>query len=180
MCSLKMKKLGLLFRETLEGRIKNEFKNSETLFIIRYDKLSSPDMTQLRQSLKAVNATLFVVKNTLSRRALKDLGLEALLKFVDGPCGLVFAPQEPVDTSRVLYNFFRGHEQLKLEAGFLKDRVLEKKEIETLACLPSKDVLRFKAVMALKSPLFGLVMVLKANLRKVVWCLEQIKNKKGG
>lgn len=175
-----MKKLGLLFRETLENRIKKHFKESQSIFIIKYSKLSSPELTTLRQSLKGSKATLFVTKNSVARRALKDSGLEDLIKTVDGPCGLVFTAEEPVVTSRVLYDFSRQHEQLKLEAGFLEDRVLDKKGIETLARLPGKEALRYQAVVVLKSPIFGLVMALKGNLRKVVYCLEQIKNKKGG
>ncbi|MDD4979878.1 MAG: 50S ribosomal protein L10 [Candidatus Omnitrophica bacterium] len=173
-----MKKLGLVFRETLENRLKKYFKESQGLFIVGYSKLSSPDLTTLRKSLKGAKAKLFVTKNSVARRALKDSGLEGLIKSVEGPCGLVFAKEEPVDTSRVLYGFFREHEQLKLEAGFLEDKILDKKDIERMARLPCKEILRYQAVMALKSPIFGLVMVLKGNLRKLVYCLEQIKKKK--
>lgn len=173
-----MAKLGLLFRETLEGRLKKQLKESKSFFIIKYSKLSSPDMTILRHALKVSSAKLVVAKNSIARRALKDSGLEDLVKFVEGPCGLVFVKDEPVGTSRALYNFSREHEQLKLECGFLEDRVLNQKDIETLAHLPAKEVLRAKAVMVLKSPISGLVFVLKQTLTKFVYCLEQIKAKK--
>ena len=175
-----MKTLSLLFRETLENRIKKNFKESYSLFIVKYSKLSSPDLTALRQSLKGSKATLFITKNSIAKRALKDSGLEGLIKSVEGPCGLVFTKEEPVVTSRLLYDFSRQHEQLKLEAGFLEDRVLDKKDIETLARLPTKEVLRYQLVVALKSPISGLVFVLKQTLTKFVYCLDQIKNKKGG
>ncbi|PIP20278.1 MAG: 50S ribosomal protein L10 [Candidatus Omnitrophica bacterium CG23_combo_of_CG06-09_8_20_14_all_40_11] len=174
-----MKKLGSLFRETLENNIKKQLKESDSIFIIRYSKLSSPDLTTLRQSLRGTNATLFVAKNSITRRALADAKLEDLIKFVEGPCGLVFAKGEAVDATRALYNFYRKHEQLKLECGLLKDRFLDKKDIETLACLPGKEVLRAQFVMTLNSPISGFVRVLKQTLTKFVYCLDQIKNKKG-
>ncbi len=173
-----MKKLGLLVKETLENRIKDSLNESESFFIINYSKLSSPDLTNLRQSLKGAKADLFVVKNSVVRRALIGAGLENLAKFVDGPCGLVFAKEEPADTSRVLCNFSKEKEQLKIKGGILNERVLEKSDIEALARLPVKAVLRAQVVTTLKSPIFGLVMVLKGNLRKFVYCLEQIKQKK--
>ncbi|MFH1640627.1 MAG: 50S ribosomal protein L10 [Candidatus Omnitrophota bacterium] len=173
-----MEKLGIIFRETLENRIKGYLKDSSSVFIISYSKLSSPDITALRQSLKTTQATLFVAKNSVTRRALKGSRLEDLTKFIEGPCGLIFANEEPIDTTRVLWNFSKGHEQLVLRGGFLDDKVIEKKDIETLARLPSKDVLRAQVVMTLKSPIFGLVFVLNQTLRKFVYCLEQIKNKK--
>ena len=173
-----MKKLGSLFRETLENNIKKQLKESDSIFIIKYSKLSSQELTTLRQSLRGINATLFVTKNSITRRALKDSELEDLVKFVEGPCGLVFAKGEPVDASRVLYNFYREHEQLKLECGLFKDSFLDKKAIETLARLPSKEVLRAQVVMTLNSPISGFVRVLKQTLTKFVYCLDQIKKKK--
>lgn len=174
-----MKKLGILFKEISENQIKNRLKQSENLFIIKYAKLSSPDLTLLRKYLKSINASLFVIKNTVARRALKNSGLESALKAIEGPCGLVFVKEEPVSASRVLFNFSREHTNLKLEAGFLKDRILNPKDIEVLSKLPSQEVLRQQVVWTLKSPISGLVLVLKGNLRKLVYCLDQIRIKKG-
>lgn len=173
-----MKKIGTLFRETLETDIKKKLKDSDSVFIIKYSKLSSPDMTALRQSLKDTNATLFVAKNSIARRALKDSMLDDFIKFIDGPCGIVFAKGEPVDASRTLYNFRKEHENLVLEGGFAQERVLTTGDIEALAKLPGKDLLRAQVVMTLKSPINGLVHTLKNTLSKIVYCLEQIKKTK--
>jgi len=173
-----MKKLGLLFRTTSENRIKNNIKESNNVFIIKYLGLSSPDLTTLRQQLKNYKAKLFVIKNSIAKRAIKNSLLEGLTQAIEGPCGLVFAKEEPVETSRVLYNFSREHGQLKLEGGILQDKVLSGEEIQRLARLPTKEVLRAQAVWALKSPITSSVMVLNQMLRKFVWCLEQIKQKR--
>lgn len=173
-----MKKIGLLFRETVANRIKNNLKESSSVFIIKYSGLSSPDLTTLRQSLRSTKAEFFIAKNTIIRRALKDSAYEPMIKFIDGPCGLVFTKEEPVDTARALYGFSRDHGNLKLEGGFLKEKILDNKDIERLACLPGKEVLRAQLVMTLNSPISSLVIVLNQALRKFVWCLEQIKQKK--
>jgi len=175
-----MKKLGLLFKETSENRIKDNLKDAKNVFIIKHAGLSSPDLCSLRQTLRNTSARLFVVKNSVARRALKDSSLADLIKLIEGPCGLVFAKEELADTCRVLYNFSREHEQLKLEAGFLEDRILTQEEIVVLAKLPPKRVLRAQVVMALKSPISGLVISLNQILAKFVYCLDQIKNKRGG
>ena len=173
-----MKKIGLLFKEISENRIKNSLKESGSVFVIKYCGLSSPDLSSLRANLKNSKANLFVVKNTVARRALKDSGLESIVKGIEGPCGLIFVREEPVDASRVLFNFAKEHEQLKLEGGFLKDRVLEKKDIEAMAKLPSREVLRAQVVMCLNSPIFRLAFVLNNTLSKFVVCLDKIRQKK--
>ncbi|MCX5711773.1 MAG: 50S ribosomal protein L10 [Candidatus Omnitrophica bacterium] len=173
-----MKKIGLIFKDTSAKLIKDSIKDSSSLFVIKYSGLSSPDLTSLRQNLKTANSRIFVVKNSVARRALKDSGLDIIIKSIEGPCGLIFAKDEPVNASKVLYNFAKDHEQLKIEAGLFNDQILEKKDIETMAKLPSKEMLRAQVVMTLNSPILKLVLTLKGNLRKLVYCLEQIKQKK--
>lgn len=174
-----MKKLGVIVKEVTAKRIKESIKESGNFFVIHYSKLSSPDLSNLRQSLRGANAKFFVIKNSVARRALKDTGLEALTAHIDGPCGMVFIKEDPVNVSKVLCNFAKTHEPLKLKGGVVEERILQDKDIEALSRLPSKEVLRAQVVGALKSPISGIVIVLGGTLKKFVCCLEQIKNKKG-
>ncbi|MBM3246721.1 MAG: 50S ribosomal protein L10 [Candidatus Omnitrophica bacterium] len=172
-----MKKLGLLFKDTSEQQIKDSLKESESVFIMNYSKVSSPDLSNLRQSLRGMQARIFMVKNSVARRALKDSGLDTLVKTIEGPCGLVFIKTEPVDVSRVLCEFARSHELLKLCGGSLQDRILDQKDIEALSKLPTKEVLRAQLVAILNSPLSRMTMVLKKNLNSLVYILEEKQKK---
>ncbi|MDP2923976.1 MAG: 50S ribosomal protein L10 [Candidatus Omnitrophota bacterium] len=173
-----MKKLGLIFKETSEKQIINYLKDSDCVFIINYSKLSSPDLSSLRLNLKGSGAKLFVVKNTVARRVLRGTELESLTKTIEGPCGLIFVKEEPVTASRILWDFYKAHEQLKLEGGALKNKIINKADIESLAKIPSKEILRAQVVMSLNSPITKLVIVLNQTLKKFVYCLDQIKQKK--
>lgn len=173
-----MKKIGLVVKEVSEKKIKERLKDSDSFFVLGYSGLSCPDITSLRQSLKDAKSNLFVVKNTVARRALKGSGLELMIKAVEGPCGFVFVKEEPVAASKILCNFKKDHEKLRLEGGLLKDKLLDKSGIEALAKLPSIEVLRARVVGSLNAPISGLVLVLNQVLKKFVICLDQIKQKK--
>lgn len=173
-----MKKLGLLVKETTEKSLKNRLKDSSSLFIINYLGVSSPDICSLRQKLTDQGASLFVAKNSVARRALRDSGFEVLCDRIAGPSGFVFVKDNPVGTSKVLSDFVKTNDKLKLEGGYLQDKILDKKDIEALAKLPSKEVLRAQVVMTLNAPIRGLVVTLNQVLKKFVYCLDQIKNKK--
>ncbi|MCM8781134.1 MAG: 50S ribosomal protein L10 [Candidatus Omnitrophica bacterium] len=173
-----MKKVGLLIKEAAENQIRNSFKDSAGVFVVKYSGLSSPEMTALRQSLRNTQAELFVVKNSVARHALKKIGLEDIIDVIDGPCGLVFFKDEPVSVSRLLCEFSKQNPSLNLKKGILQDRVLTREDIEILAKLPSRQILRAQVVMTLNAPVVKLVMTLKNSLRKFVYCLEQIKQKK--
>ncbi|MFA5145279.1 MAG: 50S ribosomal protein L10 [Candidatus Omnitrophota bacterium] len=174
-----MKKVSVLFKETSENRIKGYLKDHGSVLVIKYSGLSGPDLNTLRKELRSSSATLFVVKNCVAQRALHDSGIDILVNRIEGPCGLIFVKEEPVEASRVLCNFLKSHEKLGLTGGALKDKLLEKADIELMASLPSKETLRFKVVVALNSPISGLVVTLNQVLTKFVYCLDQIKNKKG-
>jgi len=173
-----MKKIGLTIKEASESRIKDTLKSSQGLIIIKYSGVSSPDMSSLRKSLKVSGSELFVVKNSIARRAMKGLGLDGIIKSIEAPCGMVFFKDEPVDVSRILCTFRKEHAKLVLEGGLLEEKLLTLKDIETMSVLPPKDILRAKVVVALNSPISKLVIVLNQTLKKFVVCIDQIKQKK--
>ncbi|MDO8488625.1 MAG: 50S ribosomal protein L10 [Candidatus Omnitrophota bacterium] len=173
-----MKKIGQVIKEASESRIKDNFKLSKGLIIIKYSGVSSPDMSILRKTLKVSGSELFVVKNSIAKRAMKELGLEDLLKSIESPCGMIFFKDEPVDVSKILCAFRKDHEKLVLEGGLLQEKLLTLKDIEVMSTLPSKDVLRAKVVVALNGPILKLAIVLNQTIKKFVYCLDQIKQKK--
>lgn len=173
-----MKKIGQVVKEASESRIKKSFKAAQGLVVVKYSGVSSPDMSTLRKTLKGVGADLLVVKNSIARRAMKELGLEGIIPSIQSPCGMIFFKDEPVDTSRILCAFRKEHEKLVLEGGLLQDKLLTLKDIEVMSTLPSKDVLRGKLVVALNAPISKFVIVLNQSLKKFVYCLDQIKQSK--
>ncbi len=174
-----MKKIGLLVKEASENRIKNSLKSSQGMIIIKYSGVPSPDMSVLRKELKASGSDLFVVKNSVARRAIKELGLdESLNKSIESPCGMIFFKDEPVNVSKVLCGFCKEHAKLVLEGGLLQEKLLTSKDIEEMSKLPSREVLLAQVVGALNSPVLKLVVVLNQTLKKFVYCIDQIKQKK--
>ncbi len=173
-----MKKLGVIVKEASEKRIKDSISGTGSFFIVRYDGLSSFDVCSLRMALRAAQGNMFVVKNTLAKRTLKSVAGDDVEKMIDGPCGIVSFQEDPVSAAKALFDFYKDHDKLKIKGGYLFDKTVSFEELQALSKLPGKDALRGQVVMAIKSPIFKLVMVLKGNLRKAVWCLEQVKQKK--
>jgi len=173
-----MKKIGLLVKETSANRIKNSFKLAKGLVILKYSGVSSPDMSSLRKTLKGSKADLFVVKNSIARKVMKELGRDDLMSSIENPCGMIFFKDEPVDTFKILCAFRKDHEKLILESGLFEDKLLTSKDIEAISKLASKEALRAMVVVALNAPISKLAIVLNQTLKKFVYCLDQIKQKK--
>lgn len=143
-----------------------------------YSGLSSASLCSLRQSLLGADAKFFVVRNKIAARVFNDLNRQELVGCIDGPCGFVFVKEEPINVSKILCEFLKQNQQLKLQGGFFEETVLKKEDIEAMSKIPSKEVLRYQVVAGLNSPIAGFVRTLNQILRNFVYCLDQIKQKK--
>ncbi|MFH1507736.1 MAG: 50S ribosomal protein L10 [Candidatus Omnitrophota bacterium] len=173
-----MQKFGILVKDYAVSRIRDYAKDASGILVLKYSGLASPELSDLRQSLRGSNAVLFVPRNNVARRALKDTKVAEIANFIEGPCSFVFIKNEPLDAVKIVYNFTKEHEPLKILGGYIDERIVDRSIIETLAKLPGKQIMRAHVVMTLNSPIVKLVLVLSANLKKLVYCLDQIKNKK--
>lgn len=158
--------------------VKSKLSQSMAFVLADYRGLNVAEITQLRRQLREAGAELKVVKNTLTRIATRDLGLQGLDPYLEGPTAIVFTYGDPVAPAKVLTGFAKTKERFQLKAGILQGKVITPAEIKTLAELPSKEELVAKVMGGLKGPLYGLVNVLSGPIRNLVYVLEAVRREK--
>ncbi|MDD5622976.1 MAG: 50S ribosomal protein L10 [Actinomycetota bacterium] len=163
------------------GELKEAFKNSHGLIFTDHSGLKAEDAVKVRNKLVEVNSYLKIIKNTLAliaaKDVFKDLDLEEILK---GPTSIVISGEDMISTSRVLENFSKDLELLKIKAGIFENRLLSSEEIEKFASLPGREVLLTNLAITIKSPIIMLVNVLStltSNLVLVLSAIKDIKSK---
>jgi len=172
-----MKKIGTLYKEASERELRERLSQAASMFIVGYSGLTSNVLNELRNNLTQAGARLFVSKNSMAKRVLEQ---REVGRFIEGPIGFVFAPTDtdPISVSKILKKFSKENEKLILRGAILQDRVLESKDIDMLASLPSKEMLYTMLVTGLKAPISNTVSALKQLLNKLVVALSRIKEKK--
>jgi len=141
-----------------------------------YTGLTVAKMTELRRKLKEQNAEIKVVKKTLLDLVFKKQGWEKIEpKKMSGQLALVIGYEDEVAPSKVVYNFSKTSEHLKILGGILNNVFIDSETIVSLAKLPGRQELLARAVGSISAPLSGLVNVLQGNLRDLVYVLAQIK-----
>ena len=171
-----MAKLGLIIKQETERILSGKLQKSDSFLLINYSGLSASDLNVLRNSLSNTDSSLMVIKNSVGKRIFKPY--QDLYSLINGPCGIIFVHKDLISISQVIYNFIKTKPSLEVKAGWLKNRVLTEKEIEGLSKIPSLLALQSRLAGGLKSPIVGFVFGLKQILNKIVWALEQIKDKK--
>src|SRR5688572_17630276 len=83
-------------------QIKERFDASEGALLTEYRGLSVSEIAELRNSLREANADYKVLKNTLTRIAVKEIGLEGLVEMLEGPTAIAFCKSDPAAVAKAL------------------------------------------------------------------------------
>jgi large subunit ribosomal protein L10 len=157
------------------AEIADQFRGSSGAVLTEYRGLTVKQLKDLRTAL-GENATYAVVKNTLTKIAAKDAGIEGLGDLLAGPSAIAFITGDPVETAKGLRDFAKANPQLLIKGGVLDGKSLSPAEIDKLASLESREVLLAKLAGAMKASLSGAVALFAAPLSqtaRVLGALEQ-------
>lgn len=160
--------------KSLEERI----KESPNLIVTGYQGLTTPEINDLKDKLKPAHCQYGIVKNTLTRIALKNIGLEDFAKFFTGPTAVAFQKGDPAGISKIVVEFAKKNEKLKIVAGYLDGRLLTEKDITHLASLPTREVLLTMVAVVFNQPIQRIATVLNAPLQKLALVLKSLEQQK--
>ena len=155
--------------------IKTKLTAAKSAAIVDYQGVSVNEMTDLRSQLKAADGEFFVTKNTLIDLAFdKNTNITANLT---GMNALVFSFADEVSALKIAFDFQKKTDKLTIKNGALNGQVISADEIATLSKLPGKNELIATLISRLQGPAYGLVNVLQAGPRNLVYALNAIANK---
>ncbi|MCH9754033.1 MAG: 50S ribosomal protein L10 [Alphaproteobacteria bacterium] len=144
-----------------------DFTDFNSLIITHYHGLTVKQVTELRTKLFEVGVKFIVVKNRLVKLALKDSNFVALESNFSGPTAIALS-NDPVAVAKILIDFSKENEELKLIKGFVEGSELDLEGIKTLSKMPSLDELRAKIISLLQTPASSVASVLTAPSSSVV------------
>ena len=131
------------------------FQSSNGAMLTDYRGLTVAQLAELRRSL-GENATFTVVKNTITKIAVKDAGLEEeISSLLTGPSAIAFVEADVVEAAKGLRDFARANPHLVIKGGVLDGAALTAAEITRLADLEPRDVLLAKLAGAMKASMAG-------------------------
>ncbi|MBM3687806.1 MAG: 50S ribosomal protein L10 [Actinobacteria bacterium] len=158
------------------AELAEEFRTSSAAVLTEYRGLTVSQISQLRRSLKGV-ANYAVVKNTLTKIAAREAGVEGFDALLTGPSAIAFIKGDPVEGAKSLKNFAKDNPLLVLKAGYMDGRVLDAAEIKKLADLESREVLLAKLAGAMKVSMSQAASLFAAPLSQAARTIEALRVK---
>jgi len=170
------------------NEIKKMFEKARIAIFTEYqgaEGLPVKEFQKLRKKLREGKAELKVVKNSLARKALKDMNIENLSEYFTRASAVAFGYDDPSVAAKALFDFAKaqikgkGDQGLPLIKGAWLDKaVIGADKVRFLATLPPKPILLAQLLGTMNAPITGLVTVLSGTLRAVVTAIDAIRKQK--
>lgn len=147
-------------------------------FIMGFQGVSVPQVTELRYKVRETGGHYIVVKNRLVRRAIADAAIGDLGDHFQGPTAVAYCSEDPVALAKVLADFAKDVPVMEFKAGLVEGRAVAGEEIAEIAKLPSREELIAKLLYLLQSPITRFARVLAALPQQFVTVLDQVRQEK--
>ena len=121
--------------------------------IVDYKGINVADDTVLRKELREAGVTYTVTKNTMIELAIKGTNLEGLGECLEGTTAIATSTDDYVAAARILCKFASKHENFKVKSGFLDGEVISVEKIDSLAKLPTREVLLATVCSVFQAPI---------------------------
>ncbi len=163
--------------ETVKS-LTDKLRRAKSVVLADYQGLTHKELEQLRKKLKQLQAEFLVTKNTLLKRVFDETKKTVDQKSFTGTTATLFAYEDEVSPIKELLTFFKNVAKGKIKSGLLGVNPLTADEAEKLAQLPSRQTLTAQLIGQLHAPIYGLHYALSWNLKKLVWILNSVKDRK--
>lgn len=150
----------------------DRMSRSRALVLADYRGLTVAGLTDLRRRLREVGGTFQVVKNTLFVRALEEAGIPVPTEPLEGPIAVGYAFEDSPPVAKVLMDFAKETQVLKVHGAIVGGSFMDKKGVELLADLPSREVLQAQLLGAVQGPMSSLVSTITAPMRELIQVLQ--------
>ena len=156
-----------------------QFKNAKAAVLVGFQKMSVAKDQELRNQLREAGVSYEVMTNTLAKIASQVTELEQAAEHFKGVTAVALSKGDPVGLSKAISKFSKANPDIfTFKAGIVEGRVVELKDVEAIASLPSKEELISKVMFLINCQAQRLVTVISAVPRNLAIVVKQIGEQK--
>jgi large subunit ribosomal protein L10 len=159
------------------AELKNEFSSSNGAVLTEYRGLTVAQLNELRRNL-GDTAKFAVVKNTLTKIAATDAGVEGLQELLQGPSAIAFVKGDVVEAAKGLRDFAKANPLLVIKGGYIDGKSMSAADVTKLADLESREVLLAKLAGAMKGSMADAAALFNALPTQMAQLAEALKVKR--
>lgn len=155
----------LVIKQAKVKELVEKFEKAEAAILTSYSGITVEQDTELRKKMRAAGVEYKVIKNTLTSRAVKELGFD-LDEYLEGPVAVAFSNEDPTAPARILAEFAEKNKAIELKAGIVQGKMFDTAKVVELSKVPPKEVLIAKLLGSMKAPVSNFVYLINAIKEK--------------
>ena len=153
-------------------------QSAKSAMVVSFSKLTVNKDIEFRNNLREAGAKYQVVKNTLARIAAKDTQFEQATEHFKGVTAIAWTENDPVILSKAISKFMKDNADIyTFKTGVVDGRLVDLKQVQAIASLPSKEELISKLLYVLNAQAQRIVTVISAVPRDLAIVIKQIGEK---
>ncbi|MDC4163612.1 50S ribosomal protein L10 [Mycoplasma bradburyae] len=137
-------------------------KDAKSFVVFEYSTMTAKEITALRRKIKTTSNEMFVLKNNILRRAIKEAGIEGFESDIKNQVAVVIGLQDAFLPIKAVHEFVQAKEAIKYVCGYLENKKLSAAELNEIAVLPSREELYSMFLSVLQAPVRKFLYALKA------------------
>lgn len=166
------------FKQEKVKAINELMSKAKVAIVSDYKGLSVKEITELRRNLQQEKGDFTVMKNTLTKIAIKGTDFEKLEEFMVGSSAIAFGFEDQVSPAKVLTKFIKEKKKTSIKGAVLDGQVLTASQVKELSEMPSKDELYAKILGSINSPASGIVNTVSGVSRALVTAMDAVRKQK--
>ena len=158
--------------------ITSKIKASKAVVFVDYNKLTVAEVSELRNKCREAGCEYKVYKNTLVRKAFNTLGFNQFDETLNGPTAIAFSADE-ITAAKLMSKAAKDYDtKIVVKCGFVDNTYVDKKGVEALATMPSREELVAKMLGSMQAPLSNFAGVLNNLVSGIVRVLARVAENK--
>jgi large subunit ribosomal protein L10 len=160
-------------KQLLLDEIKNKIVESKSFILTRYNKMKANSAWDFRGTIAKVGGDYEVVRKRILIKAAAEAGINLDINNLEGHIGVVFPGSDPIETTKVVFQYGQNNEKaVEVLGAHLDGRLYLAKDVETLSKLPGKNEMRSQLLGLFEAPMAQTLAVMEALLTSVIYCLD--------
>ena len=165
-------------KKAVVEEIVSKIKAAKSVVFVDYNKLTVAEVSELRNKCREAGCEYKVYKNTLVRKAFNDLGFNQFDEALNGPTAVAFSADE-ITAAKLMTKAAKDYDgKIVLKCAFSDNAYVDKKCVEALATMPSKEELIAKMLGSMQAPLSNFAGVLGNLVSGIVRVLARVAESK--
>ena len=165
--------------EMIAKELSARYPKGTEYLVLGFAKLTSPETTEMRKTLRESNVAFEVVKNSLASRVFEANGIAAGNRFLQGPCAIAISPSGMPEMCKIVTEIAKKYEnRVFVRGGCMGDMVLTPETVVQLASIPPMPVLQAKFIGSVQAPVTRVAGAFQSIVRSLACALEGIRKQK--